>query len=571
MKRELLIGLLLVFSQSARAVGPEVPGTLQLGNMTLKISSDAQRSIQKDVNSLTASPRHFEVKVDRARLYFPIIERIFKAHGIPQEVKYLVLQESALVPDAVSSANAVGFWQFKDFTAREVGLRVDRRIDERKNIVAASHGAARYLNRNNFYYTNWVYAIMAYNTGRGGAQKYIDESNFGAQRMTIDMKTHWYVRKFLAYYVAFDGAVKGPHSEGLQLGEYTDSQNKFLEDIALELKTDEQQMMAFNKWISDGKIPDDRIYTVIVPFTGKPPRNLEAAPLLAGSGKVIKTDGPKEIKTTTVSKKYPDELVPGLKSMKDQTLIKLNGLRAVLARKSDHAIDLSTQHGLTERKFRKNNDLSFTDELTPGEFYYLQKKKRRSNIEQHIVQKNESLWSVAQQYGIRKKSLAKLNRMTVIDDIQPGQILYLAEKRPKGPIPFANPDQKEEVPVVAKKLPTQQAAPILVNNEKVSIHTVNKGETLSSIARMYEVKLVDILRWNQIDDPNQITEGQNLQVKPPFVERQASKSTVPYTVEPGDTLYGISRKVNMTVEDLMELNGLESSALSVGQVLKILQ
>ena len=55
------------------------------------------------------------------------------------------MQESALISDAVSVSNAVGFWQFKDFTAIEMGLRVDKEVDERMNIVAASRGAARYI------------------------------------------------------------------------------------------------------------------------------------------------------------------------------------------------------------------------------------------------------------------------------------------------------------------------------------------------------------------------------------------------------------------------------------------
>ena len=87
-------------------------------------------------------------------LYFPIIENIFKEEGVPDDFKYLSLQESGLISDAVSTSNAVGFWQFKDFTAREVGLRVDKQIDERKNIVSSTRGAAVYLKRNNFLMNN---------------------------------------------------------------------------------------------------------------------------------------------------------------------------------------------------------------------------------------------------------------------------------------------------------------------------------------------------------------------------------------------------------------------------------
>jgi hypothetical protein len=69
----------------------------------------------------------------------------------------MLLQESALIPDAVSTSKAVGFWQFKDFTAIEMGLRVDREVDERMNIASSSRAAARYLKKNNTFFNNWLY------------------------------------------------------------------------------------------------------------------------------------------------------------------------------------------------------------------------------------------------------------------------------------------------------------------------------------------------------------------------------------------------------------------------------
>ncbi|MEJ2005732.1 MAG: transglycosylase SLT domain-containing protein, partial [Cyclobacteriaceae bacterium] len=113
---------------------PRVPSRMQFADITLKIKDDARREIQEDVNKLTKNPKFFNIYVQRARTYFPIIERIFREEGVPDDLKYLVIQESALISVAVSSADAVGFWQFKDFTAKEMGLRVDRIVDERKNI-----------------------------------------------------------------------------------------------------------------------------------------------------------------------------------------------------------------------------------------------------------------------------------------------------------------------------------------------------------------------------------------------------------------------------------------------------
>jgi len=123
--------------------------------------------------------------------------------NVPDDFKYLVIQESALIPDAISSANAVGFWQFKESSGQEVGLRIDRNIDERMNVVSATRGACRYLKTNNFYYDNWLYALLAYNTGRGGAETHIDSRHFGDKKMEINKHTHWYVKKYLAHKIAF--------------------------------------------------------------------------------------------------------------------------------------------------------------------------------------------------------------------------------------------------------------------------------------------------------------------------------------------------------------------------------
>src|SRR4051812_1486685 len=102
----------VVFATIASAQGPQVPHKMQFADLTLTIRDDARREIQKDVDALTLSPKHFNIKVERAKTYFPLIEKVFREEGVPEDFKFLVLQESALIADAVSVSNAVGFWQF---------------------------------------------------------------------------------------------------------------------------------------------------------------------------------------------------------------------------------------------------------------------------------------------------------------------------------------------------------------------------------------------------------------------------------------------------------------------------
>jgi membrane-bound lytic murein transglycosylase D len=127
----LFIALFFASILDVAAQSPEVPHKMQFADLTLTIRDDARKEIQKDVDAFTKYAPSFNLKVARARTYFPVIEKIFREENVPDDFKYLVLQESALIPDAVSVSNAVGFWQFKDYTAIEMGLRVDKVVDER--------------------------------------------------------------------------------------------------------------------------------------------------------------------------------------------------------------------------------------------------------------------------------------------------------------------------------------------------------------------------------------------------------------------------------------------------------
>ncbi len=170
--------------------------------MVLNISDDVIPIIQNEVDALHINDKYFQIFVDRINIYFPVIERILKEEEMPDDLKYLALQESALIPDAVSSSNAVGFWQFKKETAEDYGLTVNDKIDERKNIVSSTRAASRYIKNSNFLFENWIFSIYSYYQGLSGAKAVTDPKLYGSKRMSIDKDTHWYIIKFLGYKVA---------------------------------------------------------------------------------------------------------------------------------------------------------------------------------------------------------------------------------------------------------------------------------------------------------------------------------------------------------------------------------
>src|SRR5688572_970483 len=331
----------------------EVPHKMQFAGMTLTIRDDARREIQKDVNALTQSPRHHNIKVERAKTYFPIIEKVFEEERVPDDFKYLVLQESALIADAVSVSNAVGFWQFKDFTAVEMGLRVDKEIDERLNIVSSTRAAARYIKKNNFYFNNWIYALQAYQMGAGGVMKVVGSNQSGLKHMEITSSTYWYVKKYLAHKIAFEEDVRGKGQ--IQVISYQTKSKKQLADIAKEVSVDEVELKEYNKWAKSGTIPDDRAYTVVIPVVGDP-----------GIIKVP-ADETRDSRVAEATTSATGTYVASAKGGR----IKINGIATIKASASETPAQLAKRASVDLSDFLKWNDISISDRIEADEYYLL--------------------------------------------------------------------------------------------------------------------------------------------------------------------------------------------------------
>jgi hypothetical protein len=143
---------------------------------------------------------------ERSERYFAVIEPILGKYNIPNDFKYVAIIESGLTANATSSAGAHGYWQFMPETARAMGLAVNRKTDERTNLVKSTHAACRYFNHLYDLLGSWSLVAAAYNAGPGKVNYYME----AAQSMSyFDFKakkeTQEYVYRILAVKSLFTG------------------------------------------------------------------------------------------------------------------------------------------------------------------------------------------------------------------------------------------------------------------------------------------------------------------------------------------------------------------------------
>ena len=432
-KASLIITSSLVLCISVHAQVIQIPNKIRFADMELLIKPGAKKHIQKKIHTLINSSRDYKIIVERIKLYMPIIERIIREEGLPEDFKYLVIQESRLIADLVSSAHAVGFWQFKSAAAAEVGLRMDRYIDERMNIVAATRGGTKYLKSHNTHFENWLYALLAYYTGKKGAESFTDKRYFGARTMKIDQDTHWYIHHFLAHKLVFQNVVGQEQHPQLCLYECNDAQGKTLQEISKQYGITQARLKQYNKWLKPKRVPKDATCPVIIPMTHRQYAQFNALLIQDTLAKYkinykAYQDSAQHFPTiTTYSKPFPERSL---------VISKFNDIAGLKAQAGDNLTSLAQSGNLPLAKFLAYNDIDAKHRVEPGQVYYFQPKKNKAKIHYHIVQPGETWWEISQKYGIRKQGLLHKNRIRQEIALEPGRVLWLRFIRPSN-IPIA--------------------------------------------------------------------------------------------------------------------------------------
>lgn len=409
--------------------------------------------------------------------YMPIFEQALEAEGMPNELKYVPVIESALNPFAKSRAKAVGLWQFMSPTARGLGLEINSLVDERRDPIRSSTMGARYLKQLYEIYKDWSLAIAAYNCGPGNVNKALrrcqsDRKDFWAIYNYLPAETRGYVPAFIAAnyimtYYNMHGISPSLAKRPLVTDTVHVSRRVHFKQIAEVLDIPEKEIRILNPQYLQDVIPGDiHPYALILP-------SHQVLSYVVSEDSILKFDAEKYGRRT--------EVEPG-------------------------------------------------EEFNDGEGEYVNKLV----VKYHNVRKGESLGKIANKYGCTINNLKKWNNLRN-NNIRVGQRLkiqsYQRVRVPKKEDPelkaavaekasadsIAATKQTDSVQTVTTqpakaaeqvKKPTTPKKP----QKQYVTHKIKSGENLGAIARKYGVTVQQIKRANPNIKGTRINAGQRIKI-----------------------------------------------------------
>ncbi|MDJ0365465.1 LysM peptidoglycan-binding domain-containing protein [Hymenobacter sp. H14-R3] len=543
----LLLGLA---SRPALAMPPPtVPATLDLAGLHLTLDANARQLVQAKVNSLCRHTASLEARVALAEAAFPLIDQVLAEEGVPADFRYLVLQESALQGNAESNHGAVGYWQLKRETALSLGLTVNGSIDERRHLTASTRAAARYLVRNNATLHNWANALLSYQTGLGGVRPYVQPRDADATQMAFTGRTNQYLLDFVAQKLVFEPACAQHAVPFVPWREVPAAPGQSLAQQAASYAADPAAVAQLNPWLLARAVPQDgRAYTLLVPLAG-------ALPLATMPALVI-----------------PTAALPA------PNYLRINGIRALLARPNETPAALAERGGASLGFFLKVNELADDEPLTVNEPYFFQRKKESADEDYHVVAPGQTLAAVAQHYGVLRRALRLYNHLPNEEAIRPGLVLWLSHSRPRNvaaeyqAVPGSRPVAVRPPLVLAPATPAPAQPLPAPDNDEEELASINDLPTEVPGPPVQPLPAPSpAIVAEDVPAPTRPVVVAPVPVRP--VRPLAAPSpdfSHPYLVAPGETLYALARRVGVRPTELAAWNNISPVApLRAGQALHL--
>jgi len=414
--------------------------------------------------------KFFLAAYKRSGKYRPAIVKALKEAGLPEELSWLPLIESGFKPRALSSARALGMWQFIASTGYKYGLMRDTWIDERMDPEKSTNAAIAYLTQLHNIFGDWTTALAAYNCGerrvldriQNQKNNYLD--HFWDLYTRLPSETAFYVPKFLAIlHIINDpekyGIVLPEPDPEMRLEEVTINKQVHLKTLAKHLEMDFQDLQGINPELRQSLTPKTS-YNLKVPL-GKGDvllAKLNDIPVYRPPVPEYVVHKVRSGETLSViAKRYGTSInaIMNLNSLKSRSYIKA-GWKLKIPSKG--AKVLTTRN--TTTSYRSSQEESLTE---------------------YTVEKGDSLWKIANRYQTTVQSILNMNRLKG-SNLQIGQVLMI----PSGQI---------------------SSQPL-----KTESYKVKKGDSPYLIARKFRMNLHEFLKLNQLTPKSTIFPGQLVRV-----------------------------------------------------------
>ena len=449
------------------------------------IPLDMNEHVEKALESFKGKDRGFFLRAyTRSGRYRPAIVKALKEAGMPEELSWLPFIESGYSVRALSSARALGMWQFIASTGYKFGLRRDTWIDERMDPEKSTVAAIAYLKELHQMFGDWTTALAAYNCGEGNVSRKIKSQpinymdNFWDLYTKLPSETAFYVPKFLAVL----HIVKDPAKHGFTLPEVdspvdvektTINRQALLKDIASAIGVESNLLIELNPELRQNVTPPS-IYELCIP---KGKSEIFASLEIGSLPKWVPPKQPQQVYASntnhtvksgetlsSIAKKYKTniDVIKSANNLKNNN-IKVGAILRIPSKQTGSAVATSVP-GTATTPVRATSSGTATS---------------------YKVRTGDSLWKIASRFDTTVSRIQLANGMKG-SNLHVGQVLA---------IPSKNGNEKLKQGIASSE------------------HTVANGESPYSIALKYEMDISELLSLNNLNPRSTIYPGQVLKVK----------------------------------------------------------
>jgi len=425
---------------------------------------------------------------ERSSRYLPMMRKIFREKGLPEDLLNLAFIESAVNPRATSRAKAAGIWQFVPSTGRLYGMRSSWWLDERRDPEKSTRGAAEYLKNLYNMFESWPLALAAYNAGEGKIQAAIQRQRTrDFWRLRLPRETRLFVPAFMAMTIISREPDRygfaPPAEEPLETDTVSLRHPTELTLIARAAGTTVEEIRDLNpeliRWATPPDLPK---YTVRIP-AGRRDAFLEALEQIPPAQRVtwIRHQARKGETPAGIAKRY---------GMDVQVVLEMNGLHKRQAVKPGTTVLLPAS--------AVGSGVASATEAQQAS----RPTARPTTSERYTVKRGDTLARIARAHAVSPEDLRRWNNLSRDTGLRPGQTLTIHRPHQAGVASAAGAGAGADSR-------TASAAPVTKR------YIVKRGDTLWNIARAHAVSPEDLRRWNNLSRDGALRPGQELEIRPP--------------------------------------------------------